>query len=139
MRSVFLMGVPIHNGEFMVRWANAGSAKAAAGILLLCLAGLTAFPRSIAAQTTSTQRPTDTVFSLTTTGLVSIQPGDGAYVGWPYLDKPLGGVGPGFAVGLSLIERRGFAVAAELSTQAIQIGLGQHLFRVGAGVRIRMN
>ena len=42
------------------------------------------------------------------TGLMSLQPVDDTYVGpsGPYLDEGLGGVGPGFAVGLNVITHR---------------------------------
>jgi hypothetical protein len=105
----------------MVRWITTGKAKTIPSTLLLGLGGLAAFPISASAQTGPPEHPSDTVLGVTTTGLISLQPGDRTYVGWPYLDKPLGGVGPGFAVGLTLIERRGFAAAAEFGTARVQV------------------
>jgi hypothetical protein len=49
-------------------------------------------------------------------GLLSWQPVDRGYVGSPYLSEGIGGIGPGFGVGLDLTTRRGFVVAAEFST-----------------------
>jgi len=49
-------------------------------------------------------------------GLVSIQPIDGSYVGSPYLSEGIGGIGPGFGGGLSVIMPNGFVVAGEYST-----------------------
>ena len=51
-------------------------------------------------------------------GLASVQPADGSYVGSPYLDKGIGGVGPGLAVGLNFVTRRRLALTFEFSTAA---------------------
>jgi hypothetical protein len=53
-------------------------------------------------------------------GIASWQPVDDTYVGGPYLDKGLGGVGPGVALGIDLTARR-FAFAAEYSWAAIDV------------------
>jgi hypothetical protein len=51
--------------------------------------------------------------NLTRTGLVSIQPGDATYLGSPYLDRTLSGIGPGIAAGLHFIDsQRHFIVPA---------------------------
>ena len=50
------------------------------------------------------------------TGLASIQPIDESYVGGPYLNEGIGGVGPGFGAGLSVIFPNGFIAAVEYST-----------------------
>ena len=51
-------------------------------------------------------------------GLASVQPADDSYVGSPYLDKGIGGVGPGLAVGLNVVTRRRLALTFEFSTAA---------------------
>ena len=48
--------------------------------------------------------------------LLSIQPIDDAYVGSPYLSEGIGGIGPGFGGGLSVIAGNGFSIAGEYST-----------------------
>ena len=49
-------------------------------------------------------------------GLLSIQPIDDTYVGGPYLSEGIGGVGPGFGAGLSVITSSGLVLGAEYST-----------------------
>lgn len=49
-------------------------------------------------------------------GLVSIQPIDESWVGSPYLDKGLGGVGPGLSGGIHAAMANGFTFGAEFST-----------------------
>lgn len=48
--------------------------------------------------------------------LVSFQPVDDGYVGGPYLSEGIGGVGPGFGAGLSVIARSGLVVGGEYTT-----------------------
>jgi len=50
------------------------------------------------------------------TALISIQPVDDAYVGSPYLSEGIGGMGPGFGAGLSVIAGNGFVIAGEYTT-----------------------
>ena len=47
--------------------------------------------------------------------LLSIQPIDDAYVGSPYLSEGIGGLGPGFGAGASVIAGNGFSVAFEFT------------------------
>ena len=54
-------------------------------------------------------------------GLVSIQPVDDAYVGSPYLNEGIGGIGPGFGVGLNVITSNGFVAAVEYSTARFEL------------------
>lgn len=49
-------------------------------------------------------------------GLLSFQPIDDSYVGGPYLSEGIGGVGPGFGAGVSLITGSGLVIAGEYST-----------------------
>ena len=53
---------------------------------------------------------------ISATGIASIQPIDDAYVGNPYLNEGIGGVGPGFGAGISVIFPNGFRAAVEYST-----------------------
>lgn len=48
-------------------------------------------------------------------GLVSIQPRDDTYIGGPYLNEGLGGIGPGFGTGVNVITASGFVVAGEFT------------------------
>ena len=58
--------------------------------------------------------------SLAGLGLVSIQPVNDAYIGSPYLDEGLGGIGPGFAVGVrAAIDR--LALAVEYSWATLEV------------------
>lgn len=57
--------------------------------------------------------------ALTVQGLASVQPSVGTY-GPPYLDKGLGGIGPGLAVGIEG-SARGFVAGAEFSTATIEV------------------
>jgi hypothetical protein len=58
----------------------------------------------------------DTDIGISGVGLLSIQPVDDAYVGGPYLSEGVGGVGPGFGAGLSVITSSGVVFGAEYST-----------------------
>ena len=53
--------------------------------------------------------------------LVSVQPIDNSYVGAPYLSEGIGGVGPGFGAGVSVIFSTGLVVAAEYSTARYEL------------------
>lgn len=54
-------------------------------------------------------------------GLLSIQPVDETWIGSPYLDEGIGGLAPGFSVGVNLIGANGFTLMGELSTtQALE-------------------
>jgi hypothetical protein len=48
--------------------------------------------------------------------LLSLQPVDDSYVGGPYLNEGIGGIGPGMALTFNVITPKGFIVAAEFST-----------------------
>jgi hypothetical protein len=54
-------------------------------------------------------------------GLLSIQPVDDAYVGSPYLSEGIGGFGPGFGAGLTVITPSGFVVGAEYTTAFFEL------------------
>ncbi len=58
--------------------------------------------------------------AVTATGGVSVQPTDQSYVGGPYLDKALGGVGPTVSAGLNVRFPRVLTIAAEYSTGWLQ-------------------
>lgn len=64
--------------------------------------------------------PPETEVILSAAALVSIQPGDDAYVGEPYLDRGLGGVGPGAAIAVTLRHRM-FAASVEWSAAPIEV------------------
>src|SRR5262245_30942833 len=67
----------------------------------------------------------DTDVAVSGIGLVSIQPTDEAYIGSPYLNVGLGGVGPGWGSGVSVMTSRGLVVAGEFTTayfDAMQAG-----------------
>ena len=49
-------------------------------------------------------------------GLLSIQPIDDAYVGGPYLNEGIGGIGPGFAAAVDMTSPRGLVAGVEFST-----------------------
>jgi opacity protein-like surface antigen len=116
-RSRILAGIM----ELMGRWVAAQQAEIVVRALLLSLSGLAAFPQAVAAQSGPSGRASETVVGATVMGLVTIQPGDGSYVGEPYLDTALGGVGPGVGLGFTVISPRGFAAAAEFSTARVEV------------------
>ena len=62
-------------------------------------------------------------------GMVSFQPIDDAYVGSPYVNEGIGGIGPGFGAGLNVITPSGFVAAVEYSTARFE--LEQHGRLVG--------
>ena len=62
-------------------------------------------------------------------GLISIQPVDDVYVGSPYLNEGIGGIGPGIGAGLNVITPAGFVAAVEYS--AARFELEQHGRLVG--------
>jgi hypothetical protein len=72
--------------------------------------------------------------SLDAAGLMSVQPVDDTYVGSPYLDEGLGGVGPGLLVGVSVrVGRRG-VIAGEFSQAWFSPELSGRLVRVAPAV-----
>jgi hypothetical protein len=48
--------------------------------------------------------------------LASIQPRDDTYIGGPYLNEGLGGIGPGVGAGISVITPSGFVASGEFTT-----------------------
>lgn len=62
-----------------------------------------------------------TEVAVTAVALVSVQPTNKDFVGAPYLDKGLGGVGPGFGAGLSVVTPRGFVAIAEFSMASFEV------------------
>ena len=58
--------------------------------------------------------------AVTGAGLLSIQPTDDAYLGLPYLDHALGGIGPGLLLGFHVRYRR-VAFNAEYTTTWIEV------------------
>jgi hypothetical protein len=77
-------------------------------VCLLLLSCACALPGSASAQ--------DVDVGISGTALASIQPIDEAYVGGPYLSEGIGGVGPGFGAGVSVMFANGFMAAVEYST-----------------------
>jgi hypothetical protein len=57
--------------------------------------------------------------ALTVVGLTTVQPVDNTYVGWPYLDRGLGGIGLGAAAGLNILTPSAFAATLEVSTASV--------------------
>jgi hypothetical protein len=78
------------------------------------------------------QTPSQVGFSAA--GLVSIQPVDPAYVGpsGPYLNRGLGGLGPGLAIGLDVVAER-VALVFEYSTAWFNVPQQGRLVNGGAG------
>jgi hypothetical protein len=66
------------------------------------------------------QTPGTPKVAITIQSLASVQPVDDSYVGSPYLDKGLGGVGPGLAAGLRVGAHR-LDFAFEFSTAAVKV------------------
>jgi hypothetical protein len=66
------------------------------------------------------QAPAAPEVAFTIQGLLSVQPVDDTYVGSPYLDKGLGGMGPAFAAGVEASVRR-CVFAFEFSRTAIEV------------------
>jgi len=64
-------------------------------------------------------------------GIASWQPVDDTYVGLPYLDEGLGGIGPGVALGVDVTQRR-FVFAFEYSWAAIDVTQTGRLVRDGS-------
>jgi hypothetical protein len=63
--------------------------------------------------------------------LMSLQPIDHGYVGSPYLSEGIGGVGPGFAAGLSAIAANGLVISAEYTTARFEQEQSGRLVRGG--------
>jgi hypothetical protein len=55
-----------------------------------------------------------------TAALASVQPIDDAYVGSPYLSEGVGGIGPGFGVGVNVITSSGLVIATEYTTAVFE-------------------
>jgi len=68
-------------------------------------------------------------------GLVSFQPVDGFYVGpaGPYLDRGLGGFGPGLSLGVNLVAKR-LGLTLEYSTAWLSVEQSGRLVSGGTGV-----
>lgn len=81
---------------------------------LVCYVFAAAIAWSNTASAQSTYRGADV--GLTGAGLVSFQPTSDDWVGSPYLDEGVGGVQPGFAIGVDVVTSSGFALIGELST-----------------------
>jgi hypothetical protein len=64
-------------------------------------------------------------------GLISIQPIDESYVGGPYLSEGIGGFGPAFGAGASVITRSGIVVLAEYTTARYEQEQSGRLVRGG--------
>jgi hypothetical protein len=79
----------------------------------------------------------NTMAALTVVGVASIQPADNAYVGAPYLDPGLGGIGIGAAVGLSLFTPSRFSATVEVSTASLSVT--QHGRLAGGTAEGRLN
>ena len=57
-----------------------------------------------------------TEVGVSASALVAFQPIDDSYVGSPYLSEGIGGIGPGFGAGVSVIAGNGFVIGGEYST-----------------------
>jgi len=87
--------------------------------MLLALALVLLAATSSSAQGPATaKRPS---VNLSVLGLASIHPVDDAYVGGPYLDRGLGGVGPGAAVMVDLVGPTGPTLAVEFSAANVDV------------------
>ncbi len=79
-------------------------------IALLALSGVTASAQDTGAEV-----------SVTVAGLASFQPTDQSYVGSPYLDQALGGVGPGVLLGLHVEPVRHFIAGVEFTSARLEV------------------
>ena len=73
------------------------------------------FPAIIALLFVANEAAAQTDVAIDLVGLVSIQPVDESWVGMPYLDVGLGGIGPGFGIAGHAVMSNGFTVGAEFS------------------------
>lgn len=78
----------------------------------------------------------DTALIVSAAALASIQPADDTYVGEPYLDRGLGGVGPGLGVALTLRHRM-FATSLEWSAAQLEVEQRGRLAEEGSTGRLR--
>jgi hypothetical protein len=76
--------------------------------------------REVRAQPPAHSGPSEPEFAVTILALASLQPSDQTYVGTPYLDKGLGGVGSGFGAGFSVATSGRLALAFEINTAALK-------------------
>ena len=70
---------------------------------------------AIAVLVVATDAAAQTDVGLNAVGLVSIQPVDESWVGMPYLNEGLGGIGPGLGTGIHAVKANGFTFGAEVS------------------------
>lgn len=78
----------------------------------------------IAATNASAQRPATgerPSVMLSVLGLASVHPVDDTYVGGPYLDHGLGGVGPGAALMIDLVATTGPTLVVEVSAANVEV------------------
>jgi hypothetical protein len=97
----------------------------------LCLLGLCA---AVAVSQTAEAQSMDAMVSVNGSGLASIQPIDDFYVGpsGPYLDKGLGGIGPGVSVGGNVVAGRRVVLNAEYSSAWLEVDQNGRLVTGGA-------
>ena len=91
--------------------------RTAMSVLAFGLVLLAATPSS--AQATATGESPSWQVSIL--GLASIHPVDGSYVGAPYLDHGLGGVGPGVAVMVDVVAATGPTLVVEFSVADVEV------------------
>jgi hypothetical protein len=108
------------------------TARFAIAVVALCSMG-----RSVAAQQGASSDSDKTIAALTIVGLASIQPADNSYVGAPYLDQGLGGIGLGAAAGFSLFTPSRFSATLEVSTASLSVT--QHGRLAGGTAEGRLN
>jgi hypothetical protein len=95
---------------------NRVCARRRAIVLVVASMSLCAFGTTADAQSGPTHRASDAELAVMVTGLISAQPADNGYVGFPYLDKGLGGAVPGIAVSANVVTARRLVAAVEIST-----------------------
>lgn len=95
--------------------------KTALLLLILTPGALLICTNPALAQSSVAAAQDDVSIALTAVGLATFQPVDDFYVGSPYLDKGLGGMGAGLAIGANLTAGGRFAAALELSTAEIRV------------------
>jgi hypothetical protein len=83
-----------------------------ASVALILLVGAQSELDAQATQPSSAASPD---LNLAAAGILSWQPADGSYVGAPYLDKGLGGITPGYLVGVNCVVGQRITFATELS------------------------
>ena len=85
-------------------------------VLTVCVL-ITPATRALAQHDTT---PPQTTVSAAAAALVSFQPADDTYVGLPYLNKGLGGIGPAIGAALTL-RHRAFVATVEFSVASIEV------------------